>query len=128
MLGKDRQSRGDSLPGTLPPHSHMAAMPSLTLVATVALVLAFAVTAVSQRDTQQRGFGSSFAAADLIALRQKCGAADPLEESFQLIRQHACSRSYSGAGQILAFEENRLFIYALADMSRERDSEDAGGS
>ena len=128
MFSEGRQVRWDVVPGNLLPHSHMAASPSLIIVATVVVVLAAAVTAVSQTNTQQRGFGSSFAAADLIALRQACGAAEPLEGSFQLIQQHACSGTYSGAGQILAFEENRLFIYALADMSGGRESEDAGDS
>jgi ankyrin repeat protein len=106
----------------------MAARPSLIIVAMVALALAVAATAVSHTGAQQMDLGSSFAAVDLVALRKSCGAAEPLSESFQLIRQHACSGRYSDAGQILAFEENRLFIYALVDMSCRRDLEAADGS
>lgn len=128
MFGEYRQVPRGSVPWNLLLHFHTAARPTLAAVGTVALVLAVAATAVSQTSTQRRGLGSSLAAADLVALKQRCGAVEPLEESFQLVRQHACDGRRSGAGQILAFEENRLFIYALADMSSGRNSEDAGGS
>ncbi|MHC4540185.1 MAG: ankyrin repeat domain-containing protein [Planctomycetota bacterium] len=128
IFAEDRQARWDSVVRSLFLRSRMVAKPSSTIVMTMAFMLAFAVMAASQTDTQQRGFGLSFATEDLIALGRTCGAAKPLEESFQLVQQHACSGTHSGAGQILAFEENRLFIYALADMSGGRESQDAGDS
>ncbi len=90
----------------------------LAAATALALAAAAAQPAAGQTSPRQGGFVSSLGAADLAALAQRCGGADPLEESLQLVRQHACSRRRSGAGEILAFEENRLFIYALADMSR----------
>ncbi|MHC4463098.1 MAG: ankyrin repeat domain-containing protein [Planctomycetota bacterium] len=128
LFSKGRKVRCDAVPGNPLLYSHMAVRLSLIIVATVTLVLAVAVTAASQMDTQQRGFGLSFATEDLIALGRTCGPVKPLEEPFQLIQQHACSGTHSGAGQILAFEENRLFIYALTDMSGGRKSEGAGDS
>ena len=109
--------RWDSAPGSLFPLSYMPRKASLTTVVTVALVFIFSATALSQTDNPPRGLGSSLAAVDLLTLRERCGAAEPLKESFQLVRQYGCSDRHSGAGEILAFEENRLFIYALADMS-----------
>ncbi|MHC4283505.1 MAG: class I SAM-dependent methyltransferase [Planctomycetota bacterium] len=84
--------------------------------------------AVADKETSVIAFERTLAAADLVTLKQRCGAAEPLEESLQLVRRHAFSDRRSGAGQILAFEENRLFIYALADMSGGRDSEGTSGS
>jgi SAM-dependent methyltransferase len=84
--------------------------------------------AVADKENSVIAFERTLAAADLVALKQRCGAAEPLEESLQLVRRHTFSGRRSGAGQILAFEENRLFIYALADMSGERDSEGTIGS
>ena len=92
------------------------------------LVLAVAATAASQTSTRHRGSVASLGAADLVALKKRCGAAEPLEESLQLVMQHVFSGRRSGAGKILAFEENRLFIYALADMSGRRDSQGAGST
>jgi len=128
MFGENRQERRGSVPRSLFLCFHKAARPSLAAVVTLVLVLAVAATAASRTNTRSRGSGASLAAADLVVLKQRCGAAQPLEESLQLVRQHAFSGRRSGAGKILAFEENRLFIYALADMSGERDSQRAGGT
>lgn len=128
MFSEYRQERRGSVPRSLFLHFHEAARLWLAAVVTLALVLAVAATAASGTSTRRRGPGAWLAAADLVALKQRCGAAEPLEESLQLVRRHAFSGRRSGAGQILAFEENRLFIYALADMSGGRDSEGTGGS
>jgi len=88
-------------------------------------MLVLAATGLSQTNSQQRGPAPSLATADLVALKQGCGAAQALDASFQLVQQHACSRRRSSAGEILAFEENALFIYALANMSDARTSKDA---
>jgi SAM-dependent methyltransferase len=55
----------------------------------------------------------------------RCGGPDPLEESFGLVRKYACGRGSVGAGEILAFEENRRFVYALVDMSSGTATEEA---
>ena len=128
MFSEYRQERWGSVPRSLFLHFHEAARPWLAAVVTLALVLAVAATAASRTSTRRRGTGASLAAADLVALKQRCGATEPLEESLQLVRRHAFSGRRSGVGQILAFEENRLFIYALADMSGGRDSEGTCGS
>jgi hypothetical protein len=128
MFGEYRQKRRNPVPRSLFLCLHAATKPWLAAVVTLALVLAVAATAANRTSTPRRGPGALLAAADLVALKQRCGAAEPLEESLQLVRQHAFSGRRSGAGKILAFEENRLFIYALADMSGGRDSEGAGGT
>jgi SAM-dependent methyltransferase len=84
--------------------------------------------AVADKETSVIAFERTLAAADLVALKQRCGAAETLEESLQLGRRYAFSGRRSGAVQILAFEENRLFIYALADISGGRDLEGFVGS
>ena len=128
MFGEDRQLQRASVLRSFFLCFHAAARLSLTAVAMLLLILAIAASAAGRTNTQPRGLGPSLALADLVALEQRCGAAEPLEESFQLVRKHACSGRRSGAGKILAFEENRLFVYALADMSGGRGSEGAGGS
>jgi SAM-dependent methyltransferase len=67
---------------------------------------------------QRQDLVVSLGAADLAMLVDRCGGAEPLEESLELVQKHVCRRRRSGAGEILAFEENRRFVYALADMSR----------
>ena len=128
ILGENRQEQRDSVPRSLFLCFHKAARPSLAAVATLALLLAIPATAASRANTRRRGSGASLTVADLVALRRRCGAAEPLEESLQLVRQHVCSGRPSGAADILAFEENRLFIYALADMSDRRDPDRTGGT
>lgn len=128
MSGKDRLVRCGVMPGGLSLHYHPAARPRLAAAAVAAAVaLAVAAPAMGQPDSRRRGLGSSIRAADLVVMGQRCGAADPLEESFELIGQRACSGRRSD-GKILAFEEGRLFIYALADISAVRAAEDGGPS
>lgn len=124
MFRMIRQVKRGSAPWSLLLQFSLAGRSLLTATAIVTLVLAFTRTAVSQTNTQQRGLGPSLAVADLIALRQQCWAAEPLSTSFHLVQQHACRRSRLNTGQILAFEENHLFIYALSDMSGTFDSKD----
>ncbi len=128
MFSEYRKEPWGSVPRNLFLHFHGAARLWLAAVVTLALVLAVAVTAASGTSTRRRGPVASLTAADLVALKKRCGAAEPLEESLQLVRRHAFSGRWSGGGQILAFEENRLFVYALADMSGGRDSKGVGGS
>ena len=128
MFGEYRQERRGPVPRSLFLRFHAAARRWLAAVVTLALVLAVAATAASRTSTRRRGPGASLTAADLVALKLRCGAAEPLEESLQLVRQHAFSGRRSEAGKILAFEENRLFIYAVADMSGGRDSARGGGT
>lgn len=127
MFGENRQERGRLVHRSLFLRFRAAARPWLAAVVTLGLVLAVAATAASRTSTRRRGRVASLGAADLVALKKRCGAAEPLEESLQLVRQYVCSGRRSGAGKILAFEENRLFIYALADMSGGRDSQRVGG-
>jgi len=72
---------------------------------------------MGQPNPQRQGLAASVGASDLVKLVSRCGGAVALDESLELVRTHACSRRRSGVGEILAFEENRLFVYALADMS-----------
>ena len=88
----------------------------LAFLAALALGMVAARPVTGQPDPQRRGLVASLGAVDLAMLVNRCGGAEPLEESLELVRKHA-SRRRSGAGEILAFEENRWFVYALAEMS-----------
>ena len=90
---------------------------ALVFLATLALATVAAKPVTGQPDPQRQDFIASLGAVDLATLVTRCGGAEPLEESLELVGKHACSRRRSGAGKILAFEENRWFVYALADMS-----------
>lgn len=125
---EDLQARWDSVVRSLLLRSHVVAKPLSNIAITTVFILASVVTAAGQTIAQRTDLGSSFAAADLVALKQSCGAAEPRKETFQLVQKHACSGGYSREAQMLAFEENRLFIYALADMSDGLESEDADDS
>ena len=128
MFTKDRQSHKKSVTRSFTRYFRtMHRLPSFA-VTMVLLVLALAGTAVSRTDNQQRGLGVSLDTADLIALRKQCGSANALEDSLQLVRKHICSTSRSGSEQLLAFEENRLFIYAMADISGGQNSNYSGDS
>ena len=128
MFGENSKERRDSVPRSLFLCCHKAARPSLAAVITLILVLTIAATAASRTNARSKVSAVSLAAADLATLKQRCGPVEPLEESLQLVRQHVCSGGRSGAGDILAFEENSLFIYALADMSGRHDPKYAGSS
>jgi len=101
----------------------------LVLAVTLALAAAWTLAAVAaesaeQPGPQRRGLVASVGAADLAELVKRCGGAAPLEETFDLVRKHACSRRRSATGEILAFEENKSFIYATADMAGALAGED----
>jgi SAM-dependent methyltransferase len=96
-----------------------AERPILRAAAMAVLILALVIPAMSQTRTQQRNPAPALATADLIALKQVGAAAEALESSFQRVCQHAFSVGRSNTGEILAFEENKLFIYAMADMSND---------
>ena len=100
----------------------------LALLATWILATVAANPATGQPNRQRLDHVASLDAVNLVTLVTRCGGAEPLEESLELIREHACSRRNSSAGEILAFEENRWFVYALADMSRGAATEDEGRS
>ncbi|MFH1920231.1 MAG: hypothetical protein ABIP48_10150 [Planctomycetota bacterium] len=96
----------------------------LALLATLVLAMVAGKPVTGQPNPQRQDLVASLGAVDLATLVTRCGGAEPLEESLELVRKHACSRRHSGAGEILAFEENRWFVYALADMSRGPATED----
>ncbi len=94
----------------------------------VGMLLAGAIVApaAGQAPAGGRARGPSVGAGDLIAIQEKCGAADPLDASFQIIQKHVLGGTRSGGVQIMAFEENPHFIYVLAARSGRRpaDGED----
>jgi SAM-dependent methyltransferase len=96
----------------------------LALLATWALAAVAATPVTGQPNPHRQGLVASLGASDLVTLVTRCGEAEPLEESLELVRKHACSRRRSEVGEILAFEENRWFVYALADMSHRHAAED----
>ena len=89
----------------------------LACLATLALATVAAKPVAGQPDPQRQDLVASLSAVDLATLVTRFGGAEPLKESLELIRKYACSRSGSGPGEILAFEENGLFVFALADLS-----------
>ncbi len=87
------------------------------LVSLAILFLAvFAVEPVAGQPPQGRGLVASLDAANLATLVARCGGAQPREDSLEVVREHACNRGRSGPGEILAFEENKWFVYAVAEM------------
>ena len=95
--------------------------PALLVTLACASVSTFATVAaklvLGQPNPQRQGLVTPLSAADLATLVTRCGGAEPLDESLEPVRNHACSGGRFGAGEILAFEENRWFVYALADIS-----------
>jgi len=85
-------------------------------LASAANVALAAEPAVKQDRPRFRGAIASLGAADLIELAERLGKPEPVAESRELVRQHAGSRR-SGPGTVVAFEENRSFVYAAIDMS-----------
>ncbi len=125
MFDKDQKVQRGSVAWRLLHPFNTAKRPSLAAAALASLIMTLAASALGQANTQQKGPSPSLATVDLIALKQGCGAAQALDASFQLVRQHAFGQRRSNSGEILAFEENGLFIYALADMSGLRDAKDS---
>lgn len=90
---------------------------SVALATVVTLATVAARPLLGQSHAQRQGLVVSLDANDLLTLVARCGAAEPREQSLDIVRNYACSRGRFGEGEILAFEENRWFVYALADMS-----------
>ncbi len=59
----------------------------------------------------------SMDASGLLALKQRCESPEPVSDSLQLARKLAFGAPFD-KGRIAAFEENRHFIYALAEASK----------
>lgn len=96
------------------------------LVAVAAILLAWEVgrPAVSGAQITAKDSGPSFYAPDLFTLKERCGSADAVEESFELTARHAFGGPAFGTKKIVAFEENRYFIYAVGIAS---DADEAAG-
>jgi hypothetical protein len=86
----------------------------LSFLATLVLAMVSAQHVSGQRP-QRQDFVAPLSAVDVATLVTRCGGAEPVEESLELFQNHACSRRRSQEGEILAFEENRRFVYALAN-------------
>jgi len=89
---------------------------TLAWMSVLALSLVVARHATGQPSRPQTVV-ASLDAAGLVTLLTRCGQPEPLDESLELVRRHTCSRGCSVGGKVLAFEENRWFIYALAEVS-----------
>lgn len=99
----------------------------VVVLATLALAAVVNCRVTAEPNSQRQGLGASIKASDLVAVVDRCGGAEPLDDSLKLVQMHAFRWNRSGAGKIVAFEENRLFVYALADMSQGGAAEDEGG-
>ena len=82
------------------------------------LVLGLALPALGQTQGGSGVLTPSLRASDLLALKQRCGSTDPVRDSLQLNRQCAFDGPEFKAGEIVAFEENGLFMYAVGDASK----------
>jgi len=91
----------------------------MSFLATLAILSVAVEFAVGQTASQRRRPDAMIGAADLVALATQCGGEQPAEESLELVRKHGCRNGRTSTGEVLAFEENRWFVYALADMTRE---------
>jgi SAM-dependent methyltransferase len=56
-------------------------------------------------------------APDLLALAERCGSAAAVEESLGLVREFGFPGPKEGHREILAFEENKFFLYAVGEAS-----------
>ena len=95
-----------------PNRSLQLKMSLLSAVATATVAVGYAADQWPER----QGPFASIGAADLATLVSRCGGIQPQEDTLELVRKHACSRGRSGTGEILAFEENEWFVYAVAEM------------
>jgi SAM-dependent methyltransferase len=85
---------------------------------TVAIILALGLarSALGQTAVTPRApVAPMFRAADVLTLAARCGSADPIEGSYELTRQRAFAGQAFAGQDLLAFEENRFFIYALGE-------------
>jgi SAM-dependent methyltransferase len=87
----------------------------LSLLATLALAMVAAQYASAQSLRGQDRV-ATLSAVDLATLVTRCGGAEPQDDSLELFKNPACSPRRFQAGQIIAFEENKRFVYALAEM------------
>jgi SAM-dependent methyltransferase len=97
-------------------------------IAAVAMILVSgpAAEAIGQTKLFGKAAGPSLRAADLFALKERCGSADPLEESLPLTGKHAFGGPEFKTAEIRAFEENRFFIYAVGVVSDADGGGEAG--
>ncbi|MBN1442705.1 MAG: class I SAM-dependent methyltransferase [Planctomycetes bacterium] len=88
----------------------------LCLQAALALFLVGGTAAPSSARTGEarRDRGPSLRAADLVELQQRLGAVEARDESLDLVRSRGAPAAENGEAEILAFEEHRSFVYALA--------------
>jgi SAM-dependent methyltransferase len=89
----------------------------LVFLAILSLATTAAVPATGPHNPHKQGVVASLDLVDVAELVKRCGGAEPLEETLDLVRKHVKGRGPAGAGEILAFEENRSFVYALVDLS-----------
>jgi SAM-dependent methyltransferase len=104
--------------------SHVRLAPRCVLTAAV-LILAIARIAFpvhAQTQTEGARCAPSLRAADLLGLVDRLGSPQPVSDSFQLIRKLAFAGPEFEKQEILAFEENRLFIHAVAGATETADT------
>ena len=83
---------------------------------TTAILLALGLSQAAFAEAEAvRHLAPSIRASDILALRARCGPADPIEESYELTRRCAFAGPPFGEDGLLAFEENRFFIYAVGE-------------
>ncbi|MHC4179316.1 MAG: class I SAM-dependent methyltransferase, partial [Planctomycetota bacterium] len=97
----------------------------LAATAAVMLFSGFGPLLTGRAHAAEEGLAPSIRAMDLFAMKDRCGGADPVKESLQLTGRHAFGGPEFKAKKILAFEENRYFIYAVGVAS---DADGDGGA
>jgi len=74
--------------------------------------------ASAQSKVAGEGLAASLRASDVVVLRQRCGSADPVSDSYQLTQTCAVAGPGFDKAHMVAFEENRFFIYAVSDTAK----------
>lgn len=110
----------ERLTASSPSFSRFAARRRLPAMVAILLALGLARSAAGQAPvTPQALVAPMLRAADVFALAQRCGSPDPIEQSYEVTRRHVFAGPPFGERDLLAFEENRFFIYAMGEAPNE---------
>jgi methyl halide transferase len=98
--------------------------PNLLLAALI--MLGLGQLPVTGQAEVARKFTPSLHTSELFSFAKEFGSTSELTDSYKDIVELAYLRSQFGANDLIAFEENRFFAYALGDTSKERGGPQEG--
>ncbi len=98
-----------------------------TAVALSILLVTAAAPALGQTAAGRKEFSVSLRAADLLSLREPGGSAAQAKDRVELFCKIMFGADKAGAVEVLAFEENPLFTYAVGELSLKSTDAQPGG-